>query len=161
MNHLYKFTPVVKYIPTRYTYRPTIFGRPFVKRFALCYRTLVCPVLSVLSVCDVGVFWPNGWTDQDETWKAGRPWPRPHCVKWDPAPPPPPKKKRASTAPYFGPRLLCQTAGCIWIPLGTSRRHCPHLFGPCLLWPRSPVTDIFLNQLVQFHSNNVTNLHCR
>ena len=27
-------------------------GRPFVKRFALCYRTVVCPVLSVcLSVC--------------------------------------------------------------------------------------------------------------
>jgi len=26
------------------------FGRPFVKRFALCYRTIVCPVLSVLSV---------------------------------------------------------------------------------------------------------------
>jgi len=28
-----------------------IFGRPFVKRFALCYQTVVCPVcLSVLSV---------------------------------------------------------------------------------------------------------------
>ena len=23
--------------------------------------------LSCLSVCDVGVLWPNGWTDQDET----------------------------------------------------------------------------------------------
>jgi len=41
------------------------FGRPFVKQFALCYRSVVC--LSVLSVCDVGVLWPNGWTDQDET----------------------------------------------------------------------------------------------
>jgi len=40
-------------------------GRPFVKRFALCYRTVVCPV------CDVGVLWPNGLMDQDETW---------HCV---------------------------------------------------------------------------------
>jgi len=27
-------------------------------------------------VCDVGVLWPNGWTDQDETWRAGRPRPR-------------------------------------------------------------------------------------
>jgi len=27
--------------------------------------------LSVLSVCDVGVLWPNSWTDQDETWHAG------------------------------------------------------------------------------------------
>jgi len=27
--------------------------------------------LSVLSVCYVGVLWPNGWMDQDETWHAG------------------------------------------------------------------------------------------
>jgi len=32
--------------------RRSIFGRPFVKRFALCYRTVV---LSLLSVCNVGV----------------------------------------------------------------------------------------------------------
>jgi len=32
-----------------------IFGRPFVKWFALCYRTVVCPVLSSLSVCNIGV----------------------------------------------------------------------------------------------------------
>jgi len=38
--------------------------------------------LSVLSVCDVGVLWANGWTDQDETWHASRPRPRPHCVWW-------------------------------------------------------------------------------
>ena len=39
----------------------------------------VCPmlsdrcltVLSCLSVCNVGALWPNGWTDQDETWHAG------------------------------------------------------------------------------------------
>jgi len=42
------------------------FGQPFVKRFALCYRTVDLPV-SVLSVCDVGVLWPNGWMDEDET----------------------------------------------------------------------------------------------
>ena len=30
-------------------YTVTVFGRPFVKRFALCYRTVVCPaVLSCL-----------------------------------------------------------------------------------------------------------------
>jgi len=27
--------------------------------------------LSCLSVCDIGVLWPNGWTDQDETWHRG------------------------------------------------------------------------------------------
>jgi len=55
-----------------------LFGRPFVKRFALCYRT------TVLSVCNVGALWPNGLTDQDETWLAGRPRPWPHCVRWAP-----------------------------------------------------------------------------
>jgi len=33
-------------------------------------RCLSCP-----SVCDVGVLWPNGWLDQDESWLAGRPLP--------------------------------------------------------------------------------------
>jgi len=37
--------------------------------------------LSVLSVCNVGVLWPNGWMHQDETWHGGRPRPRPHCVR--------------------------------------------------------------------------------
>ena len=39
------------------------------KRFALCYRTVVCPVC-VLSG-NVGVLWPNGWMDQDATWHGG------------------------------------------------------------------------------------------
>jgi len=37
----------------------TAFGRPFIKRFALCYRTVVYPVLSVCPVCpvcNVGVY---------------------------------------------------------------------------------------------------------
>jgi len=38
-----------------------IFGRPLVKRFALCYRTVVC--LSVCNVGELGVFWPNGRMD--------------------------------------------------------------------------------------------------
>jgi len=36
-------------------------GQPFVKGFTLCYRTVV------LSVCDIGVLWPNGWMDHDAT----------------------------------------------------------------------------------------------
>jgi len=51
------------------------------KQFALCYRTVAClsVCLSVLScpvymsVCNVGVLWPNGLTDQAETWHAGTP----------------------------------------------------------------------------------------
>jgi len=32
------------------------FGRPFVKRFALSYRTVVCPLCPVCPVCNVGVY---------------------------------------------------------------------------------------------------------
>jgi len=41
-----------------------VFGLPFVKRFALCYRIVVCPVLSV---CDIGVLWTSDWMELDET----------------------------------------------------------------------------------------------
>jgi len=53
----------------------TVSERPFVKRFALCYGTVV------LSVCNVGILWPNGWIDQDETWHGCRPRPQPHCLR--------------------------------------------------------------------------------
>ena len=74
----------------------TIFGRPFVKRFALCYRSVVC--LSC-PVCDVRALWPNGWTDRDETWHAGRPRPWPHCVRWGPSSPSP----KGAQPPNFRP----------------------------------------------------------
>jgi len=61
------------------------FGRPFVKRFALFYRTVVC--LSCLSVCNVGVLWPNGLMDQDETWHGARHGPGHIVLDGDPAPP--------------------------------------------------------------------------
>jgi len=67
-----------KWQPQAYkiTNTATIFGWPFVKRFALCYRTIVFPVCTpVLSVCNVGVFWPNGWMDQCETRHGGMPRP--------------------------------------------------------------------------------------
>ena len=71
----------------------------------------VCPMLSdrclsVLTVCDVGVLWPNGWIDQDATWYGGRPRHRPHCVRRGPSSPP--QKKRVAQ---------------------------PRIFGSCLLWP--------------------------
>jgi len=60
--------------------------------------------LSCLSVCDVGVFWPNGWTDQDETWHAGIDLGPGHIVlDGDPAPSP---KGGRSPPPIFGPYLL-------------------------------------------------------
>jgi len=84
----------------------TVSGRPFVKRFALSYRTVVC--LSC-PVCNVGGLWPSGWMDQDETWHRGRSRLWPHCVRWGPNSPPPKRSTAAAPAPTF--------------------------FGPCLLWP--------------------------
>jgi len=42
--------------------------------------------LSCLSVCNVGVLWPNGWMGQDATWYGGRRQPRRQCVRWGPSP---------------------------------------------------------------------------
>jgi len=69
-----------------------VFGRLFVRRFALCYQTVVLSVcLSVLSVClsvaNIGVLWPNGWMDQVKTWHAGRSRPWPQCFIWGPSSP--------------------------------------------------------------------------
>jgi len=79
--------------------RGYVFGRPFVKRFALWYKSVVCPVcLSVLSVCNVRALWPNGWTDQDETWHAGTPRPWQHAT-WGPSSPSP----KGAQPPNFRP----------------------------------------------------------
>jgi len=80
----------------------SLFGRPFVKQFALCYQTVARFCLSVclsvcLSACDVGVLWTNGWMDQDATRWGGRPWPRPHCLRWGPS------SAKKGTAPNFWP----------------------------------------------------------
>jgi len=111
--------------------------------------------LSVLSVCpvwNVGVLWPNGWMDQDETWHAGRPLPWPHRVRWGPSAPSP---KGHSPLPQFSAYICCgQMAG--WIKMPPSRElgldpsnivldgdlapppqkgALRPIFGPCLLWP--------------------------
>ena len=78
-------------------------GRPFVKRSPYVIGPLsVCPVCPRLSVCDVGVLWPNGLTDQDETWHAGRPRPGHIVLDGDPAPPPP-----KGHSPQFSAHIRC------------------------------------------------------
>ena len=78
----------------------------------LPHRCHVC--LSVLSVRNVGVLWPNGWMDHAETSRGGRPRPRPHCVDGDPAPRPP-----TGHSPQFSAHVCCgQTARCIKMSLG-------------------------------------------
>jgi len=72
-----------------------------------CLSCLSC--LSVcMSVCDVRALWPNGWTDQDETRHAGRPWRCPHCVRWGSSSPSP----KGAQPPIFGPYLL-RPNGCM------------------------------------------------
>jgi len=107
------------------------------KRFALFCRTVVLSVSPVLScpVCDVGVLWPNGRTDPDETWHASRPRSRPHCVRWGSSSSPLPSPQKGAQQPptfeIYGRRLclspynpwsmhVCcgQTAGWIKMPLG-------------------------------------------
>ena len=71
------------FTPTTYLHFMYFDTKPFLRIFGgrpmLSDRCLSCPV------CDVGVLWPNGWMDEDETWHGGRPWPRPNCVRWGPS----------------------------------------------------------------------------
>jgi len=75
-------------------------GRPFVKRFALCYRTVVClscPVLSCLSVCLTLVYCGQtvGWIKMKLGMEVGLI--LGHTVRWGPDSP------HRGTAPHFRP----------------------------------------------------------
>jgi len=90
--------------------------------------------------------------DQDETWRAGRPRPWPHCVRWGPRSPSP---KGHSPPPQFSAHICCcQMAPWIKMPLGRKigldpsdivldgdaaplpkKGPEPPIFGPCPLWP--------------------------
>ena len=79
-----------------------------------CFWATVCKTvrpmlsdrcLSFLSVCNVGVLWPNGWVDQDATWYRGRPRPRRHRVRWGPSSP----TASGTASPTFGPTVLARS----------------------------------------------------
>jgi len=94
---------VITYFP--YVFLKIVFGLPY-----------AIGMLSVLSVCNVGVLWPNGCMDQfkvklgmDAGFGAG------HIVlDGNPAP------LQRGTAPNFRPCLLTPTAGWIKMPHGTA-----------------------------------------
>jgi len=65
----------------------TVFGRPLVKRFALCYRTVVCSVLSVLSVTLVYCGQTVGRTKMKRAMQVGL-GPGHIVLDGDPGPPP-------------------------------------------------------------------------
>jgi len=97
------------------------------------------------------LLWPNGWMHQDTTWYGGRPQPRRLCVQWGPSYP----QKKGHTPTQFLAHVYCgQTAGWMKRPLDTEvdlgpgfpaicergTAAPPPLFGPCLLWPWSPIS---------------------
>jgi len=110
----------------------------------------VCVFCPVCRDCNIGVLWPNGGTDQDETWHAGmsRPWP--HCVRWGPRTPP--KGQSPPTQIFY---ICCgQMARWIKMPLrgkigldpsdivldgpqlpSPQNGAQPPILGPCLLGP--------------------------
>ena len=105
----------------------------------------VCPMLSfhclsVLSVCNFGVLWPNRWTDQDETRLTGRPRTWPHCVRWGPSSPP-------LNPPIFGPYLLWPNRwmdrGCTWHGGRPQPRRLCVRWGPSLLPKRAEPSPQF------------------
>jgi len=93
----------------------------------------------------------KGWTDQVETWHAGRPRPWPHCVRWGPSSPSP----KGGKVSQFSSHVYCgQIAACVKMPLGMvvglgsghivldgdparppQKGAQPPIFGPCFLWP--------------------------
>ena len=104
------------------------------------------------------LLWPNGCMDQDATWYGGRPRPTQHCVRCGPNYP---QKKRAHPPhPILAHDYCDQMAGWMKMPLGTevdlgpghialdgvpaptkgAQQPPPPFFGPCLLWPRSPIS---------------------
>ena len=91
-----------------------VFERPFVKRFALCYRTVVLSVLSCLSVTFVYCGQTVGWIKMKLGTEVGLG--LGHIVlDADPAPPP------KGHSPQFSAHVCCgQTAGWIEMPLGTE-----------------------------------------
>ena len=130
------------------------FGPPFVKRFALCYRTVVLSCLVRLSVTLVYCGQTVGWITMKRGTKVGLC--RSHTVlDGDPAPP---KTGRSSPnkghIPQFSAHVRCgQTAVWIKMPLGSEvglgpghivldedpappKKGAQHpILSPCILWP--------------------------
>jgi len=94
----------------------------------VCNKT-VRPLLSdCCPVCDVGALWPNGWTNQGETWRASMPQPWPHCVRWGSISPSP---KGHSPPPNFWSISVAAK----WLH-GLSKSHISLLLEASITWFR-------------------------
>jgi len=129
-----------------------VFGRPFIKQFALCYQTVVlssCLVcLSVLSVCDIGVLWQTvGWNKIKLGMEVGL---GPgHNVTWRPNAPQRPQPPiiglyllwtngwMDQNATWYGGRHQPKRHCVRWGPSSPPKKGTePTIFGPRVLWPR-------------------------
>jgi len=113
----------------RHAYRHLFVG-PFVKRFTIMLSDNCLSTLSVcLSVCDVGVLWPNRWMDQDETWHGGIGLGPGHIVLYGALQLLPSHRKKHSS-PLFSVSVYCgQTVAHLsycWtlVPKSTARKEC-------------------------------------
>ena len=129
----------------------SVFERPFVKRFALCYQTVFC-LSSVLTLvyCGQSVRWLKNKLGTEVGLGPGH-----SVLDGDPAPSP-----KKGNNPQFSVHVCCgQMAGWMKVTLGTEVdlgpgrivldrdpappakwAQQPALFGPCLLWPRIPIS---------------------
>jgi len=95
-------------------YSVTVVERLFVKRFALCYRTVVC--LTVVSVTLVYYGQTVGWIKMPLGRKPGL-GSGDNVLDGDPALPP----RKGHSSPHFSAYVYCgQTAGWIKMPVGTK-----------------------------------------
>jgi len=113
-----------------------------------------CLSLSCLScpVCNVGVLWPNGWSDEDETWQCR--YASSLAILCQMGMIQLPSRKKGAEPPIFGPCLLWPNGCMDWEKLGMEVGLNPGhivldgtklpfpkkggtgpIFGPCLLWP--------------------------
>jgi len=107
----------------------TVFGRPFVKRFAVCYRTVV---MSCLSVTFVHCSQTAGRIKMKLGTQVGLD-PRHIVLDGDPAPPPP---KGGGARQIFGPCLLWPNG---WMDQdGTWHGRRPQPWRLCVRWGPSP-----------------------
>jgi len=108
--------------------------------------------ISSTSINLIRALWPNGWTDQDETWQAGRPRPGHAVLDGNPAPLP----KKGAEPPIFGPYLLwpngCMDRDATWYGARPRPRRL------CVKWGPSPPK--FSAHVYYSYCDFITLKHC-
>jgi len=137
--------PAVNHRGVAASFTIAFIGRPFVKRFALCYRPIVC--LSVCPVCNVAVLWPNG--PRQIKMKLGMQVDLdPGHIVLDGDPPPSPKGARP---PISGPYLLWPNGR--MDQDGTWHGGRPQSRRLCVRWGSSPLPKKGAEPTLQFSAH--------